>query len=176
MFNFATDERNVYKLGKELFWMIFIRRDKKLDKLLNEIMEVSKSRGFPDLKLSIWRLRWPIITRFNAQIQHNSHKGVIFISTLNTTMFKEKDLKIVIAHEVGHHIDAKTKVIPHLFTDRIRKINLNDEEIAWLIAAHLYSKDEVEDYSRSGLSGSCDLNKIKNIETCNVHHKLNGVE
>ena len=175
-FDFSTESKNYnWKLSR-LFWKLFIRPDKNLEYLLKEVIDTSLSRGFPLMKCSIWRVHPLISSSCNGMICHDPLSGDIFIFQSNTFNFSQDELRILIAHEIGHHIDMRTSslLISHPFTDRIRKSDLDQEEVAWFIAAYLYSIEAVLIYAKR--HSNFIPNRLRNVEICRAYLVYKGVE
>ena len=176
LLDFITELENRDRRPYNLFWRLFIKEDKELEIILKEVIGIALKRGLPVAKYKIWRISFLLVSNYDGQILHNFKFGNIFISSFWTSRHSEDSMKILIAHELGHSIDmVSSKLnISHPFIDRIRKLNLDNEEFAWFIACYLFSKNAVMEYIKH-YSGFVP-NKLKNVEICNVHHKLNGVE
>lgn len=174
MFLFATDLNNAHKLGTQLFLTLFIKRDVKLDGLLSEVIKKCKSRGFPKMRLNIFKVRWCIFTDWNGQIHSNNYKGSIFIFNCNAFFQTDDELRILIAHEVCHQVNRITLKGTHSFIDRIRKFNLDDEDMVWCLVSYLYSREAVIKYIKRHSNFISD--KLNNIEICNLLLVNNGLE
>jgi hypothetical protein len=148
------------------------KRDERLEKILDEVLEKCKEAGLVVPKLEIWKIRW-----FFVRLDFNGiavcPKYGIYIDD-EFEEYCDDDLRILIAHEVGHCIDFFTHRCGHPLSFRL--IGLNDEEFAEVIAAYLYSKEMLFEAEDRGKIGKYDLEIIRNIDFTVKYNMAKSVE
>ena len=163
------------KLGGESGFLvkIFTKQDKKLSQLLAEVLLIAKKKGFPPMKCFISKVNWlvaPCITNdYDGLVVHlhqiSSHKIFVFSSSI--TGYSDDDLRILIAHEIGHCIDHETKRTGHPVFRRIGEFE--KEEFANFISAYLYSKEMLFDSARRCDYKCQSLNRLKYMEITDTY-------
>jgi len=109
---------------------------------------------------------------FNGLAMYPDYR--IFIYTLKYERYSDDDLRILIAHEVGHCIDYFTNRCGHPLLIRLRK--LSREEFANVIAAYLYSKEMVLDVAGRKKWPKCDIEIINKIDFTVRYKVANSVD
>lgn len=120
-----------------IFW-IFTKKSLRLEKLLQEAIDICEQRGFNNLHFTIRFVSRMVLTNRCGSINFRSSR--IFMYKSNTSKYSDNDLRILIGHELGHAI-YRRGINSHPILGRISKITSNEEEVADMMSIYLYGKD-----------------------------------
>ncbi len=178
--NFRFD--SIYNLVNEIIELLITRPDYRLEIILTEVMNKSNEKGF-----TIKRPNIRVLKKGLGLLSPNGFPSLACASGhLNRILFDEKwlkfdkcfDLRIAMAHELGHVVDYQTKRFGHPLFEKICYVN--KEMFADAFTAFLYSKEDVllfrePEYIKESFNKEEFLNLDLNIESKPIEIKFEDV-
>lgn len=143
----------------------FTYQDVRLERILEEVQQRAKEKGFPVFPIKIRMIKSFVRVGFDGEARYPDDKpnfNLIYISGCFVHDYTDDHLRILIAHEVGHIIDGRSKRAGCPIFSKIAC--LASEEFADFVSGCLYSKDMfLKAAEECGYKGE-SLKRIRNLD------------
>ena len=134
-----------FSTGSDLIELVVTRRDKKLEMLLDEVMESAEESGFtikrPKVRILKRGLGMLAIGDVPARACAQGRRNRILFDRKWFPFNDYVTRRAIMAHELGHIVDYQTNRMGHPLFDKIKYVR--SELFADAFAAFLYSKEDV---------------------------------
>lgn len=149
--------------NRETMIRIFTEKDTRLNNLLREVCGLAEQKGFLAIETDIrWVRSFVGATDVCAEVYSLNEIYCIYIFSSVVYDYSDDELRLLIAHEVGHIIDWKSRRAGHPVFPLTR--SFNREEFADFIVAYLYSSKSLFRVAEKRNWDKESLRAVKNLE------------